>query len=245
MVVAIDGPAGSGKSTLARLLAGRLGFRFLDSGAMYRSLTLKALRLGVDPADGRAMTRLLGGTEIRLVDGSGPDGGGPGGGGKDGEGRQRAHLDGEDVSAPVRGPEVTAAVSVVAAHAGVREGMVARQRAFVEDGPAASPGGGRDGVVVEGRDIGTVVFPDAAVKFYLDASPGERARRRAAQAGTPAAQEIDDLRRRDAQDEGRAVAPLRAAEDATRVDTTGRTVEEVLETLAAVVRERLEGADGR
>lgn len=216
VVVAIDGPAGSGKSTLARLLAGRLGFRFLDSGAMYRSLTLKALRGGTDTGDEAAMAELLRGSDIRLVDA-------PGG--------QRALLDGEDVSEAIRGPAVNAAVSRVAAHSRVREGMVARQRAFAREG--------RGGVVVEGRDIGTVVFPGAAVKVFLDASPAERARRRAAQTGGRPEEEAAALRSRDAQDEGRAVAPLRAAEDADRVDTTGRTVEQVLETLLGLVGRRL------
>jgi cytidylate kinase len=219
-VVTIDGPAGSGKSTLARLLADRLGFRFLDSGAMYRALTLKALRGGVDPADEDATAALLRRTEIRLADGSGG---------------QRAYLDGEDVSEAIRGPAVTAAVSRVAAHRRVREGMVERQRAFVREGR------GR-GVVVEGRDIGTVVFPDAAVKFFLDAVPEERARRRAAQTGGPAEVELEAMRRRDAADAGRAVAPLRAAGDAEAVDTTGRTVEQVLEDLLRKVRGRLKGA---
>jgi cytidylate kinase len=219
-VVTIDGPAGSGKSTLARLLADRLGFRFLDSGAMYRALTLKALREGVDPADGEATAALLARTAIRLA--------GAGGG-------QRALLDGEDVSGAIRGPAVTAAVSRVAAHPRVREGMVERQRAFVREG------GGR-GVVVEGRDIGTVVFPDAAVKFFLDASPEERARRRAAETGGSAEAEREAMGRRDAADAGRAVAPLRAAGDAETVDTTGRTVEQVLETLLDRVRGRLRGA---
>ena len=219
-VVAIDGPAGSGKSTLARLLADRLGFLFLDSGAMYRALTWKALRQGVDPADGDATAALLRGTEIRLQHAT------P---------RARTLLDGRDVSTEIRGPEVTAAVSRVAAHPGVRAGMVERQRAFVREG------GGR-GVVVEGRDIGTVVFPDAAVKFFLDATPAERARRRAAETGGTAETEMDAMKRRDAADEGRAVAPLRAAADAERVDTTGLTVEQVLDALLDRVRRRLGGS---
>jgi cytidylate kinase len=220
IVVAIDGPAGSGKSTLARLLAGRLGFRFLDSGAMYRALTLKALREGVDPADEDATADLLGRTEVRLAEAAGG---------------QRALLDGEDVSDEIRGPAVTAAVSRVAAHPRVREGMVDRQRAFAREG-------GGTGVVVEGRDIGTVVFPDAAVKFFLDAAPGERARRRAAQTGGSPEAERDAMERRDAADAGRAVAPLRAAPDARVVDTTGLGIERVLEILLGAVRARLAGA---
>jgi cytidylate kinase len=223
-VVAIDGPAGSGKSTLARLLAVRLGFRFLDSGAMYRALTWKALQSGVDPTDGDATAALLRSTDIRLVDEAGTS-----------PPSARTLLDGRDVSTEIRGLEVTAAVSRVAAHPGVRAGMVERQREFVRQG------GGR-GVVVEGRDIGTVVFPDAAVKFFLDATPLERARRRAAETGGTAAAELDALGRRDAADEGRAVAPLRAAEDAERIDTTGLAVEQVLEALLDRVRRRLGGA---
>jgi cytidylate kinase len=220
VVVAIDGPAGSGKSTLARLLAGRLGFLYLDSGALYRAVTLKALREGADPRDGARLKALLEGSRIRLQDGS--DG-------------QRTLLDGRDVSAEIRGPEVTAAVPLVAAHPGVRDGIVRLQRAYVEES------GGR-GVVVEGRDIATVVFPEARVKFFLDASPEERARRRAAQTGGAHADELDAMKRRDAHDSGRAVAPLRRAEDAETVDTTGLSVEQVLSVLESVARKRLGGA---
>ncbi len=218
VVVAIDGPAGSGKSTLARLLAARLLFRYLDSGALYRSLTLKALRTGADPGDGPGLARLLAGTRIEL---------------RDGEGGQAVLLDGEDVSAEIRGAAATAAVSRVAAHPEVRAGMAPRQRDY------AGRGGG---VVAEGRDIGTVIFPDAAVKFYLDASPGERARRRAAETGGRPEDERDAMAERDARDFGRRVAPLRAAADAEVVDTTGLTVEQVLEALLARVRGRLGGA---
>ena len=219
VVVAIDGPAGSGKSTLARLLARRLGFRFLDSGAMYRALTLKALRAGVDAGDEAAVADLLGRSDIRLEDGA--------------EG-QRTLLDGEDVSKAIREAAVNAAVSRVAAHARVRRGMVERQHRFAREGAA--------GVVVEGRDIGTVGFPDAAVKFYLDASPAERARRRAVQTGGAPDRELDAMALRDAQDSGRTVAPLRAAGDAETVDTTGLTVGQVLEALLASVGRRLKGA---
>jgi cytidylate kinase len=218
LVVAIDGPAGSGKSTLARLLAARLGFRFLDSGALYRSLTLKALREGVSEDDGPALARLLDRTRIEL---------------EDVDGDHRVLLDGADVSAPVRSPEVTAAVSVVAAHPEVRERMAPRQRAY------AGRGGG---VVAEGRDMGSVIFPDARVKVYLDADASERARRRALQTGEPERDVRAAMESRDRKDSTREFAPLRAAEDAERVDTTGKTVEQVLEVLLAKVRGRLGGA---
>ncbi|MCK6481644.1 MAG: (d)CMP kinase [Planctomycetes bacterium] len=215
-VVAIDGPAGSGKSTLARLLARELGFRYLDSGAMYRALTLKALREGAGVRDGSAMAALLARTDIRLETG--------------GEG-QRTLLDGEDVSAEIRTAAVTEAVAHTAAHPAVREGMVGLQRRFAlqEEG----------GVVVEGRDIGTVVFPDAVLKFYLDASPDERARRRAAQSGGRPEEEEEAILRRDGADESRAVAPLRQARDALRIDTTGLDVGQVLARLLGPARERL------
>jgi cytidylate kinase len=209
----MDGPAGSGKSTLARRLAARLGFRFLDSGAMYRALTLKALRGGRDPGDEAAMAALLSTTTVRLVDA-------PGG--------QRTLLDGDDVTDAIREPAVNAAVARVAALAKVREGMVARQREYAN---AAGPG-----CVVEGRDMGSVVFPGARVKFYLDASPEERARRRARQSGQPEGEVLASQRERDAQDRGRAVAPLKVADGAAVIDTTGLTVDEVLERLLDGVR---------
>jgi len=215
IVVAIDGPAGSGKSTLARLLAARLGFRYLDSGALYRSLTWKALRTGVAPTDGAGLARLLDGSRIELEDVGG---------------HHRVLLDGEDVSGPVRGPEVTGAVSRVAAHPEVRERMVPRQRDYARRG---------GGVVAEGRDMGTVIFPDAAVKIFLHATEEERARRRALETGRPAGEEADSIRKRDRQDSTREIAPLRIADDAVAVDTTGLSVEKVLEALLAAVKGRL------
>ncbi len=215
IVVAIDGPAGSGKSTLARLLAAKLGFRYLDSGALYRSLTWKALRTGVSPADGAGLARLLDGSRIELEDVGG---------------RHRVLLDGEDVSGPVRGPEVTGAVSKVAAHPEVRERMVPRQRAY------AGRGGG---VVAEGRDMGTVIFPDAAVKVFLDATAEERSRRRALETGRPHGVEAASMETRDREDSTREIAPLRIAPDAVVVDTTGLSVDEVLEALLGTVKGRL------
>ncbi|MDQ1465901.1 MAG: CMP/dCMP kinase [Actinomycetota bacterium] len=203
-IVAIDGPSGSGKSTVARGVAQRLGLEVLDTGAMYRALTLLVLERGIDPADSVACTRAA--RELVLEVGA------------------RTILDGRDVSDAIRGPEVTAAVSTVSAHPGVREVLVGRQRAWV-----ASHGGG----VVEGRDIGTVVFPDARVKVFLTASEGERARRR--QRDEHAADrvvEVDsvhaDLLRRDDLDSKREVSPLKVSADALVLDTTDRQVEAVV-----------------
>jgi cytidylate kinase len=199
-VVAIDGPAGSGKSTVARAVARRLGVAYLDTGAMYRSVAFAALRDGVDPGDGEALAKLAGGLDIQLG--------------------ERVLVDGVDATAAIRGPEVTAIVSAVSAHPPVRADMVRRQREW-----ASEHGGG----VAEGRDIGTVVFPDADAKVFLTASESERARRRqkddrAPDVGAVAA----DLARRDAIDSNRHASPLRPADDAVVIDTTGRTVDDVV-----------------
>lgn len=203
-VVAIDGPSGSGKSTVARGVAARLGLEVLDTGAMYRALTLCVLGRGVDPADAGECARVA--DEMVLEVGA------------------RTLLHGRDVSAAIRGPEVTAHVSTVSAHPGVRTVLVARQRSWV----AAHRGG-----VVEGRDIGTVVFPDARVKVFLTASDEERARRRqrdelAAHRDVAVDSVHADLARRDAVDSNRAVSPLKVAPDALVVDTTGRNVDDVV-----------------
>jgi cytidylate kinase len=204
-VVAIDGPSGSGKSTVGRGVADALGLHVLDTGAMYRSVTLAALRAGIDLADERACGELARAARIELED-------------------EVVTLDGEDVSAEIRAPAVTAEVSTVSAHPEVRRELVARQRAWVE-----RHGGG----VVEGRDIGTVVFPGAAVKVFLTASDEERARRRqrdeeAAARPIEVGSVRDALARRDALDSSRAASPLRAADDALVLDTTGRGVEDVV-----------------
>jgi cytidylate kinase len=203
-IVAIDGPSGSGKSTVARGVAARLGLEVLDTGAMYRALTLCVLDAGADPADGTECARLAG--EMALEVGA------------------RTLLHGRDVSDAIRGPEVTAAVSTVSAHPGVRKVLVTRQRAWV-----AEHGGG----VVEGRDIGTVVFPDARVKVFLTASDDERARRRqrdelAADRDVAVDSVHADLARRDAVDSNRTVSPLKVAPEALVVDTTGRDVADVV-----------------
>jgi cytidylate kinase len=209
MVIAIDGPAGAGKSTVARGLAGALGFTYLDSGAMYRAVALAALRGGVDVDDSQGLGQLARKIDIGL----------------DGEG---VRLDGEDVAEAIRTPEVSAAASRVSVHPSVREAIVDRQRALIA--------GGR--YVAEGRDIGTVVSPDAPLKIFLTADAGERARRRAADTGEPVARVLDAQAARDARDRDREHAPLRPAEDALEVDTTGRRVDEVVDQIAALARER-------
>jgi len=209
MVIAIDGPAGAGKSTVARALATRLGFTYLDSGAMYRCVALAALRRGADPDDGEAMTALAEGVSISL----------------DGE---RVGLDGEDVSAAIRAPAVSETSSRVSVHPGVREAMVERQRQMIAAGR----------YVAEGRDIGTVVSPDAPLKVFLTASPEERARRRAAQTGEDPEAVLAAQRKRDDRDESREHSALRAAEDAVELDTTESGSEEVVARIAALARER-------
>jgi cytidylate kinase len=209
-VVAIDGPAGSGKSTVARGVAGALGLEVLDTGAMYRAVTLLALEHGLDLADGPAIAASA--RTVRLELGSPPG---------------SVTLDGRDVSDEIRGPVVAAAVSQVSAHPEVRALLVDRQRRWVDD-----HGGG----VVEGRDIGTVVFPEAPLKVFLMAAPEERAKRRAldeAAADRPAdAHEVEQaIARRDRLDSSRSTSPLRPADDALVIDTTGRNADTVVDEI--------------
>jgi cytidylate kinase len=199
MVVAIDGPAGAGKSTVARAVAARLGFTYLDSGAMYRCVALAAQRAGADPAT------VAGRVRIELG--------------------ERIVLDGEDVTEAIRSADVSEAASKAAADPAVRAALVPQQRALMAGGDW----------VAEGRDIGTVVAPDAAVKVFLTASPQERARRRAAQLGAEVASVLAEQTIRDQRDTGRTDSPLRAAEDAVVLDTTGLTLEQVVERVAALV----------
>lgn len=218
-VIAIDGPAGTGKSTVARGLAMSLGARYLDTGAMYRIVTLSVLRRGIDVGDPAAIAAAVG--DVDLAVGHDP-------------GEDRSYLAGEDVSAEIRGDAVTKAVSAVSAVPEVRSRLVALQRALA-DGP------GR--VVVEGRDIGTVVLPDADVKIFLTASAEERARRRNDQniaAGLPDdyAAVLADVQRRDHLDSTRAVSPLRAADDAVVVDTSDMTQDEVIGHLTELVEQK-------
>jgi cytidylate kinase len=207
-VVAIDGPSGSGKSTIARGIACALGLAVLDTGAMYRAVAVAALRHGVALDDEQACADLARNHEIAVEAGG-------------------TTIDGRDVSAEIRGPEATTAVSTVAAHPAVRSVLVAQQRAWVE-----RHGGG----VVEGRDIGTVVFPNAPLKVFLTASDEERARRRqqdeAASERTVGVDAVrTDLARRDAHDSRRSVSPLREADDAVVVDTTSRGIDDIVREL--------------
>jgi CMP/dCMP kinase len=209
MVIAIDGPAGAGKSTVARAVAEELGFTYLDSGAMYRSVALAALEQGVALDDPEALGALAAELEIGL-EGS------------------RVSLGPRDVSAAIRAAPVTAAASRVSVHAQVRDAMVARQRKLIAAGR----------YVAEGRDIGTVVSPDAPLKIFLTASDEERARRRAAQTSEGVESVLAAQRRRDARDTQREHGALRAAEDAVELDTTGFSLEEVVGRVVALARER-------
>jgi CMP/dCMP kinase len=201
-VIAIDGPAGSGKSTIARHVADALGLRYLDTGAMYRSVAFAALRCGFNPTDDEPLAQVARAVELDL--------------GEDGSVR----VDGVDATIEIRGLEVTRAVSAVAANPGVRDELRSRQREWV-----ASHGGG----VVEGRDIGTVVFPEAPLKVYLDADEAVRAARRSREVtDLPFETVASDLARRDAYDQARAHAPLRRAEDAVVIDTGERTIDEIV-----------------
>ncbi|MEE6179199.1 (d)CMP kinase [Mycobacterium sp. 050134] len=219
VVVAIDGPAGTGKSSVSRGLARALGARYLDTGAMYRMVTLAVLRAGVDPADAEAVGSVAAG--VRMSVDYDPAG-------------DRYYLDEEDVSAEIRGDGVTRAVSAVSSVPAVRTRLVALQRAMAE---------GTDSVVVEGRDIGTVVLPDAPVKVFLTASAETRARRRNDQnVAAGLADDYDgvlaDVRRRDHLDSTRPVSPLRAAPDAVVVDTSDMTETQVIAHVLDLVQER-------
>lgn len=199
-VVAIDGPVGSGKSTVAKAVAERLGLPYLESGAMYRVVAWAAVRRGIDPEAGEELTALAAQLDMEVG--------------------ERILVDGEDVTGDLRSPEVGRAVSAVAATAGVRTELVRRQREWVES---------HEGAVVEGRDIGSVVFPDAEVKVFLTASAAERARRRSLD------ETADDLARRDLLDSTRAVSPLIVSQGAVVVDTTGRPIDEVVDEIVAML----------
>jgi 3-phosphoshikimate 1-carboxyvinyltransferase len=208
-VIAIDGPAGSGKSTVARAVATRLGLEYLDTGAMYRAVAFAALRRGMDPEDGDAVARLAREIELDVSE-------------------QGVTVDGVDATLEIRGPEVTRSVSIVAANPEVRREMVSRQREWANV---------RGGGVLEGRDIGTVVFPDAELKVYLTASAEARAQRRAKEVTDLDYETVAaDLARRDAMDSGRTTSPLVEAADASVVDTTGLSVDEVVARVVELLR---------
>ncbi|MEW9548508.1 (d)CMP kinase [Nonomuraea sp. NPDC050783] len=214
LVVAMDGPSGSGKSSVSRGVARALGLRYLDTGAMYRAMTWWMLRQGVDLADPAAIAARCG--EPGIVSGTDPDG-------------PAIHVDGVDVAGPIREGEVTGAVSVVAAVPEVRARMVALQREII----------GAGGIVVEGRDIGSVVCPEAPVKIYLTASAEARARRRTAElAGTTVEAQQEAMARRDTLDSTRKTDPLSMAAGAVELDTTALTLDEVIAEVLRLVKER-------
>ncbi|MCB1014636.1 MAG: (d)CMP kinase [Acidimicrobiales bacterium] len=214
-VIAIDGPAGSGKSTVGRALAERLGLQYLDTGAMYRGVAFAALRRGVDPADADPVAHLLATLELEVAD-------------------RTVTVDGVDATIEIRGPEVTRSVSTVAANPAVRAELRSRQREWAE-----RHGGG----VIEGRDIGSVVFPDADLKVYLTASPEVRAARRTKEVADLDYETVArDIARRDALDQGREDSPLREAEGSVVVDTSDRSIDEIVDELLRLLAEAVGGS---
>ncbi len=217
VVIAIDGPAAAGKSTIARRLADRLGFTYIHTGAMYRAVALWARRQNVDAADMHRMEQLARAAAIELEPGN-----------------CRVLLNGEEVSDAIRAPEIAAAASLAAAIPAVRRALVEKQRAI----------GASSSVVMEGRDIGSVVFPDADVKIFLDADPQERIRRRLAETeGAPEAV-AEQTRQRDERDRTRAESPLVQSPDAIYIDSTGLTLDEVEEAILKVIRKKLSNGKG-
>lgn len=214
-VVAVDGPSGSGKSTVSRRLATALDGVYLDTGAMYRAVTWAVLQAGVDLADSDAVTKIALETELTIgTDPSAP----------------HFEANGVSVDAPIRGAEVTSAVSAVAAVPAVRKHLVAMQRSIIAEAPR---------IVVEGRDISSVVAPDADLKVYLTASAAARAQRRSAEDATDVAATEADLARRDKLDSSRAIDPLRQADDAIEVDTTGMGIDEVVAHLKELLNSKV------
>lgn len=207
IVIAIDGPAAAGKSTVARLLADKLGFLYVDSGAMYRAMALWALRQNLDPMDAHRMEQLGRAASIELAPG-------------------RVVLNDEDVTESIRDPIISAAASKAAAIPGLRRALVEKQREMAK----------RGNVVMEGRDIGSVVFPNAVIKVFLDADPDERARRRCLQAPGSTAEE---MQQRDQRDRTRTEAPLVQAPDAVYLDSTHLSIDEVVEAILKLIRARI------
>ncbi len=223
IIVAIDGPSGAGKSTLASLLAKKLGYLQIDTGAMYRAMALLATRKGVDLDNSGEVERFSREATVELAPGNG---------------KTRVFADGEEVTSEIRTPEISMLTSRISALPAVREAMTRLQRRMAEKG----------GVVLDGRDIGTVVFPDAEVKFYLSASAEERGRRRylelkAKGQSVSLEDTIRDVVRRDEQDSAREIAPLRMSDDAIPVDSTGLSIEEVVAFMESVISRTAAGKD--
>jgi len=216
--VAIDGPAGAGKSTLARRIAAKLGYVYIDSGAMYRAVALWALRANVALSDMHRLEQLANAANIEFIPGD-----------------SAILLNGEDVSEAIRRPEISQAASEVSLVPAVRRALVEKQREL----------GQKTSVVMEGRDIGSVVFPDATVKIFLDARPEERATRRSKETSLPPDVVGQQLAERDQRDRTRAQSPLVQAPDAVYVDTTGRTIEEVEAALLKIIRDRTSNGQER
>ena len=210
LVIAIDGPAGAGKSTIARRIAARLGFTYIDSGAMYRAIALWAMRQNVDPTDMHRMEQLARAASIQLEAG-------------------QVLLNDEDVTAAIRAPSVSEASSRVAMIPGVRRALVDKQREIAL----------HNNVVMEGRDIGTVVFPDAQMKIFLDAASPERVRRRAVESGQPPEDVAEQMDERDRRDRTRSEAPLTQAPDAVYLDSTDLSLDAVEEAILKLVRSRM------
>ena len=216
LIIAIDGPSGAGKSTVGRSLAKRLGYVYIDTGAMYRAVALKAREGAIDTADQERLSRWVMSLRITFLFENGDS---------------RIFCDGEDVTESIRSPEISLSASEISKMKGVREALVQMQKEM----------GKRGGVVLEGRDIGTVVFPDAEVKFYLDADPQERARRRfeeLVKKGIPARFEetLEEVLRRDHNDMSRSISPLVKAGDAVLIDSTRLSLDEVVEKMVRVIQ---------
>jgi len=219
MVITIDGPAASGKSTVAKLLAEKLGASFLDTGAMYRAVTLAAIKAGVDLSNQEKLLEIMQTTDFQF---------------SVKEGKMAVYIDGVDVTEQIRQPQVTTSVYHIASKASLRDKLVEMQRQFAAD---------QKKIVTEGRDQGTVVFPDANIKFYLTADSSERARRRQAELRAKGVNESLDqiqkaIEQRDKSDENRAVGPLKQAPDAVVIDTTNLSLQEVVEKILCCVKEK-------